>query len=191
VVRRLIHKLSRLAVLPALLAGAACDAPVPSGPAVTFDPCRPLALTPDADASAPQRAGVAAGMALWTAVLPVKLSLKEASTDTSPDASPAASPAETVPVHFQSAAANFHGLYDAAAAQIFINNDLADAPLAIAVAHEVGHAFGLAHVSASERPSVMNPGNLTVEPNAADAASLMSAWGTCESPVSASASPSP
>jgi hypothetical protein len=188
VVRILIHKLSRLVALPALLACAACEAPAPSGPAVTFDPCRPLALTPDADASPPQRAGIAAGMALWTAVMPVKLSLldapAEAPADPSSDASGAA-----VPVHFQSAAANFHGLYDAAAAQIFINRDLEGAPLAIAVAHEVGHAFGLAHVSAGDRPSVMNPGNLTVEPNAADADALMSAWGTCETSASASGSP--
>ena len=112
-------------------------------------------------------------MALWTAVMPVQLTLTEETGGASTVETPA------VPVHFQAAAANFHGLYDPAVAQIFINRELGGAPLAIAVAHEVGHAFGLAHVSASERPSIMNPGNLTVEPNAADADTLISAWGDC------------
>lgn len=169
----MIRKLSLLVVLPVLFACGACDEPVFDGPTVTFDPCQPLALTTDADVSASQRAGVAAGMALWTAVMPVQLSLTEETGGAPTVETPA------VPVHFQAAAANFHGLYDPSVAQIFINRELGGAPLAIAVAHEVGHAFGLAHVSASERPSIMNPGNLTVEPNAADADTLISAWGDC------------
>ena len=158
----------------ALLAlfGVACGPPAPSGPAVTFDPCQPLSLTPDAGATAPQRAGVEAGMALWSTVMPVRLTLAEGAGDD-------AGTTPAIPVHFQEAAANFHGIYEAAAAEIFINRDLGGGPLAIAVAHEVGHAFGLAHVSAGERPSVMNPGNLTVEPNQGDADALMKAWGDC------------
>jgi hypothetical protein len=175
-----IRKLSLFVVLPILFA-CGCDAPVADGPRVTFDPCQPLVLAPDPEASPAQRAGVAAGMALWTAVMPVQLTLTE-ETGSAPTAETPA-----VPVHFQAAAANFHGVYEPAAAQIFINRDLGGAPLAIAVAHEVGHAFGLDHVSAGERPSVMNPGNLTVEPNAADADTLISAWGDCRG-ISASAS---
>jgi len=177
-----IRKLNLLVVLPVLFACGSCAAPASDGPRVTFDPCQPLALTTDADASPAQRAGVAAGMALWTAVMPVQLMLTEGSGN-----APSAE-APVVPVHFQAAAANFHGIYEPAAAQIFINTGLGGDPLAIAVAHEVGHAFGLDHVSASDRPSVMNPGNLTVAPNAADADTLISAWGDCRG---SSPSPSP
>jgi len=111
-------------------------------------------------------------MALWSAVMPVRLTLAlegEGSAD--------AGGPPIVPVHFQAAAGNFHGLYDAPNAQIFIDRDLGGTPLAIAVAHEVGHAFGLAHVDG--RSSVMNPGNLTIAPNEADAAALMQTWGDC------------
>jgi predicted Zn-dependent protease len=47
------------------------------------------------------------------------------------------------------------------------------------IAHELGHAFGLVHVSPDTRPSVMNPGNTTVAPNDGDRAALEALWGTC------------
>jgi hypothetical protein len=48
---------------------------------------------------------------------------------------------------------------------------------AITIAHEVGHAMGLPHVDG--RPSLMNPGNLTLEPQPGDAAALVELWGAC------------
>ena len=54
---------------------------------------------------------------------------------------------------------------------------------AVTIAHEIGHAFGLAHVPAGERASVMNPGNLNIEPNADDAATLALRWGACREPA--------
>ena len=48
------------------------------------------------------------------------------------------------------------------------------------IAHELGHAFGLFHVPASERISLMNPGNLTTPPTTADQAALAALWGSCD-----------
>jgi hypothetical protein len=60
-----------------------------------------------------------------------------------------------------------------------INRRLSGEPLEITVAHELGHAFGLWHVEHEVRTSVMNPGNLTVAPNAGDASDVAVLWGRC------------
>ena len=87
--------------------------------------------------------------------------------------------ASGLPIHFQNAGPPFHGLYDAPSGQVYINTDLAGAPLAITIAHEIGHAFGLVHIPADQRTSVMNPNNLVVEPTAEDIATLAMRWGGC------------
>ena len=89
----------------------------------------------------------------------------------------AGSGASGLPIHFQNAGPPFHGLYDAPSGQVFINTDLAGAPLAVTIAHEIGHAFGLVHVPADQRTSVMNPNNLVVEPTAEDVDTLATRWG--------------
>jgi hypothetical protein len=141
-----------------------------AGAAVVFDPCAPLALVLDPQASAAQAQGIADGLALWNARAQTRLSVVSA---------PPAPGAAAVPVHFQGAAAPFHGLYDPGTGQVFINDDLADHQRMVAVAHEVGHAFGLKHVSTDERASLMNAGNLDVDPTAADADALAGLWGRC------------
>lgn len=50
---------------------------------------------------------------------------------------------------------------------------------AVAIAHELGHAFGLQHVAKDERPSVMNVGNLETVPNEQDGAALRALWEMC------------
>lgn len=159
------------AVVVALTSAINCaQNPSASGPAVTFDPCTPVSLVPDATATPAQLAGVAAGAALWNF---------SAASDLLPGSSAGGSP--TLPIHFQVAGAPFHGLYDAPSGQIYINDDLTGEELAITIAHEIGHSFGLVHVSSNERASLMNPANLTVLPTAADVATLAGLWGRCGS----------
>jgi hypothetical protein len=173
--------------LATLAPGAGCGGdPGPSGPAVLFDACQPLVLLADPAATSAQSAGVAAGIGFWNAAARTKLTLASAADGAS--AGPlAASPPEaaspdggtplTLPVHFQQAAAPVHGLYDAPNGQIYINDDLTDHQLAVTLAHEVGHAFGLVH--RTDQPSLMNPSNLMIEPQPVDIDTLETRWGAC------------
>jgi hypothetical protein len=150
--------------------------------AVQFNACQPLWLTVDSDASPAERAGIVGAVDLWNGVAATRLALAD---DGDPSAVAAA--AARLPVHFQRAAAPFHGLYDDGSVQIFINQDLDHHARVVAIAHEVGHAFGLVHVAPGERPSLMNSGNLTIDPTAGDVASLAARWGRCATPPSTAA----
>jgi hypothetical protein len=162
-----------VAIVVAVVCAPGCaQDPAASGPAVKFDPCTPVTLVPDATATATQLQGIAAGAALWNA---------SATSDLLTGSSAGAVDGPAVPIHFQVAGAPFHGLYDAPSGQIYINDDLAGDELAITIAHEVGHSFGLVHIPSNERPSLMNPANLTVLPTAADVATLAGLWGRCGS----------
>jgi hypothetical protein len=150
-------------------AGAAgCDGnAVSSGDDIAFDACAALPLVTDAGLTDAQAAGIDAAIALWN---------ERAGTHL---ARAADQGVPGLPIHFQAAAPPFHGLYDAPSGQVFINTDLRGAALAITIAHEIGHAFGLAHVPAGQRTSVMNPNNLVVEPTGEDVDTLAMRWGVC------------
>jgi predicted Zn-dependent protease len=63
---------------------------------------------------------------------------------------------------------------------VLVNRAITDrAELAIVVAHELGHAFGLVHIDVATRASLMNPGNLTTPPTDADQRALEALWGAC------------
>ena len=143
----------------ALAALGACAGQPDSPIATTFDPCHPPRIASDAAATPLQTAGIADATALWQLGPTGDGDLE---------------------VRFQTAADAFHGLYDDQAGVIYINDHLTDpTELAIVIAHELGHAFGLHHVSTDVRASVMNPGNLVVTPTDADRRALTALWGVC------------
>jgi hypothetical protein len=143
------------------------DGGIESGDHVLFNACAPLPLVADEDVTEAQAAGIGAAIALWNERAGTRLTL----------AVDRGGPG--LPIHFQAAAPPFHGLYDAPNGQVFINTDLAGDALAITIAHEVGHAFGLSHLPAGQYTSVMNPNNLVVEPTLEDVDTLAMRWGVC------------
>jgi len=85
-----------------------------------------------------------------------------------------------VTVEFKTAADAVYGYYDNTLAIVYVNTQVTDpTQRAIVVAHELGHSLGLVHVAPSTRLSVMNPGNLTIDPTADDASALTAIWGSC------------
>jgi hypothetical protein len=150
---------------------AACGAD-PQASYVARDPCAPLALTAPA-ATLLELDGIAAARTLWR-------DRGVAAFDPPPSSPEPAASAESIAIRFGDAAAVFHGVYDPASATIMINRAITDrATLAIVIAHELGHVFGLAHVAAVTRISLMNPGNVATPPTDADQLTLEALWGAC------------
>ena len=139
---------------------AVCAACSVTEPTSVYDACAPLSLTAPSATDA-QLASIDAAIAAWAAVG------VRGPTRAAADA--------TVTVTFEPAASAFYGYYDSGA--IYVNDDLADDARTITLAHELGHALGLAHVT--ERASVMNPGNLDIAPTGDDAGAIIARWGEC------------
>lgn len=128
---------------------------------ITHDPCEGIAL--DGGSTKVQRAGIDAALRLWSDQ-GVALSSTEPAT---------------ISVVFETASGAFRGLYDDELGVIHINDGIEElGPLSIVIAHELGHAFGLAHVT--DRPSLMNPANLTQPPTEDDRAAVDALWGSCD-----------
>jgi hypothetical protein len=125
----------------------------------TFDPCEPIALAVG-PATPAQRASLDQAIALWGA-------------RTGDGGAP-------LEVRFDDAPAASHGYYDDEAGIVYVNTALDDPARQVVIAHELGHAFGLWHVEPEVRTSVMNPGNLSVTPTAADRGEVAALWGGCD-----------
>lgn len=162
-------KSSPIALLPLLLSSCGPD----TGDAtidITYDPClsRPdVSLATPQEAEATQRA-----LAMWRGVLPTD-TFREPVHDVE-------SSVQWIAIQFESAAPMFHGVYDDERGILFINRNQTPEALAVTIAHELGHAYGLPHVSKSTRVSVMNPGNTAIQPNHDDASMLRELWGGCD-----------
>ena len=144
----------RVCILGVLVACGSSDHTID----IAYDRCAPLAVTP-IDTSADQRAAIDAGLALWS--LP---------TLGQPGGA-------AIELRFDDASPAFHGLYDDEHGIIYLNRALALPEVSIVVAHEVGHAFGLPHVS--DQASVMHTGNTVTPPAATDQDALDALWGRC------------
>lgn len=139
---------------------------------IVHDVCTPLAVSA-VTASEAQADGITRALGLWDARGAPYLGAVE------PGALRAAGEAR-IEIRFERAAQAFYGLYDDETGVIYINSGITDpAALSIVIAHELGHAFGLPHVT--ERSSLMNPGNHQLPPTAEDQAALQALWGDCVS----------
>lgn len=146
--------------LSVLVVVAACGGTADSTIEITHDPCAGVALA--GGTTEVQQAGIAGALALWTGG-GVRLSGDGAE----------------IPVLFEPASQAFRGVYDDELGIIRINDAIEDLdPLSIVIAHELGHAFGLVHVT--DRPSLMNPSNVTQPPTDEDRLAVQALWGACQ-----------
>lgn len=133
-----------------------------------FAPCEPLVLAPEGVMPDDTRESLELTLAMWNRH-GVRLSLEP--TPGVP----------VVPIRFEEAAGNFHGVYEDELGVIYVNLAITDPhQRAVTIAHEVGHAFGLLHVDRDDRSSVMNRGNVVTEPLAGDRDALAELWGACD-----------
>jgi hypothetical protein len=163
-------------LVAALLGGCAAD----TGDTrlqIVFDVCQPVVLVPGPGAGDDEVASLDSAIAMWNRLGQSSLSRGEPG-----ERGELGAVGDVLEVEFETAAAVFHGVYDDERGRIFINLRLEDDHArAVTIAHELGHAFGLLHVSG--RTSVMNARNLVVEPNADDVAELRGLWGDCAGQV--------
>lgn len=129
---------------------------------ITHDVCGAIGVTSPSPTEL-QAAGIATAIELWRG------------HGVSSLGAPTAAPIE---IRFEPAAGVFGGVYDDESGIIFINSRITDSEiLGVVIAHELGHAFGLAHVSAYT--SVMTSGNTTTRPTDEDQQALEDLWGPC------------
>ena len=139
----------------------------------TFDPCSGLTIAAGADTTAAELDRVAEAVLAWDAVLP---------TDVEVTGAPG--PAGALQIRFDSGDTFYRALYFDAIGVIRVSREKLDSEdLPLAIAHELGHAFGLFHVDPDERESVMNVGNVEIPPTELDAGEVRALWSSCAAPL--------
>lgn len=133
---------------------------------IVYDPCVALALQPAADTTAEELRSIDDATRMWNDIAGFPIARNELGSE------------QTLPIRFEQAALIFRGVYQDEIGDVIINRRLTNfKERSITVAHELGHALGLPHIDT--RPSVMNSGNLTVQPLAEDVTALTAIWGPC------------
>lgn len=141
-----------------------------------LDACRPTTVVAAPDTTAAERDGIRAALGLWRAALGPPLLLHDPAVG-----EPTTESAQTLSVGFERAAPLFYGVFRPERGDILINRALSDpGARAITIAHELGHAFGLAHIQ--DRPSLMNAGNLVIPPGDHEVRLIHEQRGPCEAP---------
>lgn len=136
----------------------------------TFDPCSPLAIVTGDGTEPHEVQSVEEAVIAWAQVLPTQIEV------VAPDA--ATDAAAAIDIRFDSGDTFYRALYLDSIGVIRVSRDrLAVDDLPLAIAHELGHAFGLLHEDGRE--SVMNVGNLEIAPTPEDAAAVRALWDSC------------
>ncbi|MFO7177382.1 MAG: hypothetical protein DIU78_001670 [Pseudomonadota bacterium] len=156
----------RLAILVPLLALSALACGTPDTDIdIVYDPCAGLAVTSD-DATEAEAASIDEAVRLWNGAANTAL-VREVREDL-----------PRIDVRFEDAPAAMRGAYEDEIGNIVVNRRIGDSwARSVTVAHELGHAFGLLHVSGTA--SLMNPGNIAIGPTADDVARLHALWPSC------------
>jgi hypothetical protein len=160
-----LHRVIIAVSIASLASGACAGGPDDDVLDIVYDPCTGFRFVPASDATPEQLTAIADGAALWHRVLATV------------EAGDLAVPEPTIPIRFEDAAPAFRGIYLDETGEVVINRGLELDRMTITIAHELGHAFGLWHVD--DRVSVMNEGNITVVPDAADADAVVALWPSC------------
>ena len=144
-----------------------CSVPEDTVMEHTFDPCAGLSLVTTSD-RADELASIDAAIELWNQAANLRLT-----REIQPNI-------PTLEIDFQVAALASRGLYDDERGVVIVNRALEDEHVrTITVAHELGHSFGLLHVSPDDRRSLMNPDNQSIGPTEEDVAQVRSLWASC------------
>jgi|GEM_PF-1527636 len=147
---------------------AASDAPFKT----VFNPCERLMIVAQPGATPAELDSLDLAVAMWNAAAGLQLERAD-SPDTPQDA-------PYIPVYFEDGAPFMHGYYSDEMGSVTLNHKLSARQHTITAAHELGHAFGLHHVTRDTRASLMNHGNLDTEVTPTDVETLHNLWPECQ-----------